>query len=80
MNLRDFSLLELVRMMHPVIYEEIYRNARFAPIGGLRPAAAGRIKEFFQQTSIVGIVLTSRAFVPRNDPGASCQIHWSRRP
>jgi hypothetical protein len=28
-NLRDFSLLELVRMMHPVMYEEIYRNARY---------------------------------------------------
>lgn len=28
-NLRDFSLLELVRMLHPLIYEEIYRNARY---------------------------------------------------
>lgn len=28
-NLRDFSLLELVRMMHPVMHEEIYRNARY---------------------------------------------------
>jgi len=28
-NIRDFCLLELVRMMHPVIYEEIYRNARY---------------------------------------------------
>ena len=28
-NLRDFVLLELVRMMHPLMYEEIYRNARY---------------------------------------------------
>jgi hypothetical protein len=28
-SLRDFTLLELVRMMHPLIYEEIYRNARY---------------------------------------------------
>ncbi len=28
-NIRDFVLLELVRMMRPVLYEEIYRNARY---------------------------------------------------
>lgn len=28
-NLRDFALLELVRMMHALMYEEIYRNARY---------------------------------------------------
>jgi hypothetical protein len=28
-NLRDFVLLEMVRMMNPVLYEEIYRNARY---------------------------------------------------
>lgn len=28
-NLRDFVLLETVRMMNPVIYEEIFRNARY---------------------------------------------------
>ena len=33
-NLRDFALLELVRMIHPLMYEQIYRNAgyfMFAP-------------------------------------------------
>jgi KAP-like P-loop domain-containing protein len=28
-NLRDFALIELVRMMNPVMYEEISRNARY---------------------------------------------------
>jgi hypothetical protein len=28
-NLRDFVLLEMFRMMAPVLYEEIYRNARY---------------------------------------------------
>lgn len=28
-NLRDFVLLESVRMMNPVLYEEIFRNARY---------------------------------------------------
>jgi predicted KAP-like P-loop ATPase len=28
-NLRDFVLLEMVRMINPVLYEEIYRNGRY---------------------------------------------------
>src|SRR5712692_11551430 len=28
-NLRDFAMLEIVRMIEPVLYEEIFRNARY---------------------------------------------------
>lgn len=35
-NLQDFVLLEMLRMMNPVLYEEIYRNARYFMFPGWR--------------------------------------------
>lgn len=35
-NLRDFVLLEIVRMMNPLLYEEIFRNGRYFIFGQWR--------------------------------------------
>ena len=35
-NLHDFVLLEMIRMINPVLYEEIYRNARYFMFPGWR--------------------------------------------